>query len=52
MKSTEDDGSSTKATVEIWIVVWEEQIKNKTLRYLPSYLNELRRKKNVFCVKK
>ena len=52
MKSTEDEGILTKATVKFHIVVWEEERKKKTLRCLPSNLPELRRKKNVFCDKK
>ena len=33
-------------------MVWEEERKKKTPRFLPSYLPELMRKKNVFCDKK
>ena len=53
MKSTEDEGISTMPTVKFSIFLWEEQIKKKTLRFLPSYLPEMTRKKPVFfCDKK
>ena len=48
MKSTEDEGISTMPTVKFEIFPWKEQIKKKTLRYLPSYLPEMTRKQNVF----
>ena len=52
MKSTEDEGNFNYANCEVLDLPVEEQIKKKTLRYLPSYLPEMTRKKNVFCDKK
>ena len=49
MKSTEDEGILTMATVKGQVNVWEEERKKKTPRFLQSYLPELKRKKNVFC---
>ena len=52
MKPKEYEGVSTIANLKFYLVVWEEQGKKKTLRYMLSHLFELTTKKDSFCDKK